>query len=330
MAWIELHQNLPAHRKVKKLKRLLKIKTPQAIGHLAMLWLWAVDNTPDGDLSMLDPEDIAEACEWTKGANDFVDALMEAGFIDPDDKLHDWNDYVGMLIDRRENQREQNRKRQQRYRDKQKAVGSARSENPVMRDNNVSVTRYGSVNNATVTPLPNQTEPNQTEPNHNDKYEEDKNVLPMAEGAAASRPCLHGKRSESVAYYCQHINATPSVLSLSQLEAFETEMGTAVCIRAMEIALDEKAARWTYIRGILRNWSGQGVKCIADVQALDEKHQVSTLQQRGAGKGPKAPAPAAQAPVSHAEKEQEILENERWMREFLDESKAEETKKNAD
>ena len=37
MAWIELHQNLPAHRKVKKLKRLLKIKTPQAVGHLAML-----------------------------------------------------------------------------------------------------------------------------------------------------------------------------------------------------------------------------------------------------------------------------------------------------
>ena len=58
MAWIELHQNLPAHRKVKKLKRLLKIKTPQAVGHLAMLWLWAVDNAPDGDLSALDPEDI--------------------------------------------------------------------------------------------------------------------------------------------------------------------------------------------------------------------------------------------------------------------------------
>ena len=169
MAWIELHQNLPAHRKVKKLKRLLKIKTPQAVGHLAMLWLWAVDNTPDGDLSTLDPEDIAEACEWPKDAEQLVQALMEAGFIDPDAKLHDWSDYAGMLLDRRENQREQNRKRQQRYRNKRKAESNAtepnastQDSNPVTHDDNVSVTRYESVSNAPVTPLPNLTIPNLT------------------------------------------------------------------------------------------------------------------------------------------------------------------------
>ena len=169
MAWIELHQNLPAHRKVKKLKRLLKIKTPQAVGHLAMLWLWAVDNAPDGDLSALDPEDIAEACEWTKDAEQFVQALTEAGFIDPDAKLHDWSDYAGMLLDRRENQREQNRKRQQRYRNKRKADSNAaesnastQDSNPVTHDDNVSVTHYESVSNAPVTTLPNLTIPNLT------------------------------------------------------------------------------------------------------------------------------------------------------------------------
>ena len=57
MAWIELHQSLPTHRKLGKLKRLLKIKTPQAVGHLAMLWLWCIDNAPDGNLSGIDASD---------------------------------------------------------------------------------------------------------------------------------------------------------------------------------------------------------------------------------------------------------------------------------
>ena len=51
MAWIELHQTLPSNRKTMRLKRLLKIKTPQAVGHMCMLWLWAVDNAADGDLT---------------------------------------------------------------------------------------------------------------------------------------------------------------------------------------------------------------------------------------------------------------------------------------
>ena len=51
MAWMELHQSLPQNKKTLRLKRLLKIRTPQAVGHLCMLWLWAIDNAPDGDLT---------------------------------------------------------------------------------------------------------------------------------------------------------------------------------------------------------------------------------------------------------------------------------------
>lgn len=331
MAWIELHQNLPAHRKVKKLKRLLKIKTPQAVGHLAMLWLWAVDNTPDGDLSTLDPEDIAEACEWPKDAEQLVQALMEAGFIDPDAKLHDWSDYAGMLLDRRENQREQNRKRQQRYRNKRKADSNAAESNAstqdsdtVTHDNNVSVTRYENVSNAPVTPLPNLTKPNLTKPNLNqEEYEEVCKALPGAGNVTPPCPCPPPKRSETVAYYCQHINPTPSEYALQALERFEGILGVEVTIHAIQIAQDERKQSWNYIKAILERYEREGVRSLADIQASEQQHQAAK-EQRG-WKAAKAPVPEAdRQPEDQAEFAARIAEQDAWMRDFLESQRKEE------
>ena len=328
MAWIELHQNLPAHRKVKKLKRLLKIKTPQAVGHLAMLWLWAVDNAPDGDLSALDPEDIAEACEWPKDAEQFVQALTEAGFIDPDAKLHDWSDYAGILLDRRENQREQNRKRQQRYRNKRKAESNAtepnastQDSNPVTHDDNVSVTRYESVSNAPVTALPNLTIPNHTKPNLNQgRYEDTCKALPGTVTAPAPRPPQ--KRSEAVAYYCQHINPTPSGYSLQALERFESILGAEVTIHAIQIAQDERKQSWNYIKAILERYEREGVRSLADIQASEQQHQARQQQGR---KAAKAPVPEAdRQPEDQAEFAARIAEQDAWMRDFLESQREEE------
>lgn len=330
MAWIELHQNLPAHRKVKKLKRLLRIKTPQAVGHLAMLWLWAVDNTPDGDLSTLDPEDIAEACEWPKDAEQLVQALMEAGFIDPDAKLHDWSDYAGMLLDRRENQREQNRKRQQRYRNKRKADSNAAESNAstqdcdtVTHDNNVSVTRYENVSNAPVTPLPNLTKPNHTKPNLNqEEYEEVCKALPGAGSVTPPRPCSPPKRSETVAYYCQHINPALSEHALQALERYEGILGAEVTLHAIQIAQDERKQSWNYIRAILERYEREGVRSLADIQASEQQRQAAK-EQRGR-KAAKAPVPEAdRQPENQAEFEAGIVKQDAWMREMLDSWKEE-------
>ncbi len=117
MAWIELHQTLPTHRKILKLKRLLKIKTPQAVGHVVMLWLWSIDNAPDGDLSQIDAADIAEVCGWPeKKAAKFVSAMQEVGLIDEDMGLHDWGEYAGRLVGQREERREKERERKAQYR----------------------------------------------------------------------------------------------------------------------------------------------------------------------------------------------------------------------
>ncbi|MCA9878490.1 MAG: hypothetical protein KC442_11930 [Thermomicrobiales bacterium] len=114
MAWIESHQELANHPKTKRFKRALGISTPQAIGHLHMLWWWALDYAQDGSLAGIDAEDIAEAAEWDEDAQAFVQALISAMFVDAGEMtIHDWDDYGSKFLKRRE----QARVRQQRYRD---------------------------------------------------------------------------------------------------------------------------------------------------------------------------------------------------------------------
>ena len=105
MAWIESHQSLLTHRKTLRAAALLRIRPVLLIGHLHVLWWWALDNLPnDGDLGDLTDGEIASAALWTKSATTFLGALTAAGFIDanPDTRsLHDWYDYAGKLNNRR-------------------------------------------------------------------------------------------------------------------------------------------------------------------------------------------------------------------------------------
>ncbi len=102
MAWIELHQSLPQHRKLLALRDALRLRTPAALGHMCLLWLWALDNAPDGDLSALPPRQLAEICQFNaRRAGELAAALRTSGFVDADWRLHDWGDYTGRLIDQR-------------------------------------------------------------------------------------------------------------------------------------------------------------------------------------------------------------------------------------
>lgn len=95
MAWIEAHQELARHPKVKKCARALDVPKAQLIGHLLMLWWWALDFSPDG--GPLDTVDIEDAAEWD-GPPGFAGTLEGFGFLDRDDEgywIHDWDDYAG-------------------------------------------------------------------------------------------------------------------------------------------------------------------------------------------------------------------------------------------
>lgn len=115
MAWIESHQSLSRHRKTLRTAGRLSVDRHKLIGHLHELWWWALDNVgADGCLGDVTAYEIATAAEWDGDADAFLDALVEAGFIDKEGGalyLHDWYDYAGKLIERREAERERSRQR---------------------------------------------------------------------------------------------------------------------------------------------------------------------------------------------------------------------------
>lgn len=124
MAWIESHQGLRGHPKTKKLVRRLKSSAAIIVGHLHFIWWWALDFAQDGEITQFDPEDIADACDWSGDPEEFFNALVDAGFIDKVEHryfLHDWYDYAGKLIELRKKDAE--RKRNSRGKEK-KSEGS--------------------------------------------------------------------------------------------------------------------------------------------------------------------------------------------------------------
>lgn len=154
MAWIESHQSLKEHPKTKRFMRALGISLPAAIGHLHLMWWYCLDYAPDGDLSFdkFSVEDIADMAQWAGDALTFVDALRQSGFLEQDGEsllIHDWSDYAGKLIDRRERNAQAMRERR------------AAQEKPTKKNvRNTSRTRDDTCK-ATV---PNTTQQNSTQP----------------------------------------------------------------------------------------------------------------------------------------------------------------------
>ncbi|MDP9378756.1 MAG: hypothetical protein M3Q29_01150 [Chloroflexota bacterium] len=109
--WIESHQSLARHPKTRKAARQLDVSIPTVMGHLHLMWHWALDYAQDGDLTAFQPADIADAAMWEGDPDRFVNALKDcgigqsAGFLEDTEDgqlvIHDWYDYAGKLIEKR-------------------------------------------------------------------------------------------------------------------------------------------------------------------------------------------------------------------------------------
>lgn len=98
MAWIESHQSLSRHPKMKRAARTLKLSRPTMIGYLHLLWWWAVDYAPDGLIHPTDLDDLADEIDWEHNPNDLIDALAGAGLlvaVDGGWLIHDWDKHAG-------------------------------------------------------------------------------------------------------------------------------------------------------------------------------------------------------------------------------------------
>lgn len=78
--------------------------------------------------------------------------------------------------------------------------------------------------------------------------------------------------------YMNRIDPTPSPTSMDELKGYVDLMGPEVCIRAINVALDAKAANWNYIRRVLMNKASQGVRCIADWDDLEAEREAQKAQ----------------------------------------------------
>ena len=125
MAWFKVNQTLTRHPKLKRLARGLGISEPTAIGHLILLWGWAMDYAPDGDISEFDAEDIAGVAGWDGDADTFIAALLSCGirgdgFLERTEDggliFHDWEENIGSDLEQRRKAAEKIRK----YRAKKK------------------------------------------------------------------------------------------------------------------------------------------------------------------------------------------------------------------
>ena len=120
MAWIELHDTLPDHHKVIDVAQALNMDKDLVVGKLVRLWTWALNNREDGAFRVQDIGTIAEVMRFKGKPQRLVDALTQHHLLDFDGDtyiIHDWDERVGMLLARRENQREYAKRKNSLYSD---------------------------------------------------------------------------------------------------------------------------------------------------------------------------------------------------------------------
>lgn len=111
MAWIEFHEGLRDHWKIHRLSLALKIEYPAALGHISLLWLWCVQNSPKGDVSRFTNEEICRAMGLKNCEKDIKNTLIECELLNESGKIHDWHKHgVSLML--------ANRKRVQEFRKK--------------------------------------------------------------------------------------------------------------------------------------------------------------------------------------------------------------------
>jgi hypothetical protein len=98
-----MKRGTPDHPKVRALARSLSVNHAWAVGILELMWHFAAQYAPRGDVGRYSDEEIAEACSWPiERSSELVDALVSCGFLDRHDQyrlvVHDWHDHADSAV----------------------------------------------------------------------------------------------------------------------------------------------------------------------------------------------------------------------------------------
>jgi hypothetical protein len=80
----------------------LGVPLSHAVGIMEMLWHYAGIETPQGDIGTAKDIEIAVAVDWSKKPSILIEALIETGWLDRDEKyrliVHDWPDHAEQAV----------------------------------------------------------------------------------------------------------------------------------------------------------------------------------------------------------------------------------------
>lgn len=93
-----MKRGTPRHRKMRDLSKRLSIPLAHAVGIMEMIWHYAGQETPQGDIGIADDAEIAAAANWTGQPSELVQALIACKWLDehPEHRLlvHDWPEHA--------------------------------------------------------------------------------------------------------------------------------------------------------------------------------------------------------------------------------------------
>ncbi len=100
-----MKRGTPRHPKVSHLAEILAIKLYAAVGILEMLWHFAAEFCPQGDIGRYEDRRIAAAVSWSGRSDKLIDALVTAHWIDRDSThrlvVHDWHIHADDAVKKR-------------------------------------------------------------------------------------------------------------------------------------------------------------------------------------------------------------------------------------
>lgn len=115
--------------------------------------------------------------------------------------------------------------------------------------------------------------PIQSESNPNPIRNADAGNAPAGEEPPAADPEL----AKVMNLYLNRVNALPSPDCIDELKGYTKLLGADVCCKAINIALDDKKASWSYIKGILSSYSRDGVRSLADLQEREARREAEKV-----------------------------------------------------
>lgn len=131
--WVPIDQQMRDGTEMIKWRHLTGLPTPTLLGHLTLLWLWALDNAPDGRL----PSEgfiIAAAMQWPGDADTLIHDLIASGLVWATNSEGDqyeiasFAERMASYSEKVADTKAKTRERVQRYRDRIRATGESLSD----------------------------------------------------------------------------------------------------------------------------------------------------------------------------------------------------------